>query len=70
MASQPIIKPDHPPIELGDHTQVFKGGTCIKKCYFETYRFSEDLDFTLQDAEHLDEAFLAGVFEEDRKSVV
>ena len=25
---------------------VFKGGTCLKKCYFETYRFSEDLDFT------------------------
>jgi predicted nucleotidyltransferase component of viral defense system len=23
---------------------VFKGGTCLKKCYFETYRFSEDLD--------------------------
>lgn len=43
---------------------VFKGGTCLKKCYFETYRFSEDLDFTLQNAEHLDEAFLAGVFEE------
>ena len=43
---------------------VFKGGTCLKKCYFETYRFSEDLDFTLQDAEHLDEAFLAQVFEE------
>ena len=43
---------------------VFKGGTCLKKCYFETYRFSEDLDFTLQDAEHLDEAFLADVFEE------
>ena len=43
---------------------VFKGGTCLKKCYFETYRFSEDLDFTLRDAEHLDEAFLAGVFEE------
>ncbi len=43
---------------------VFKGGTCLKKCYFETYRFSEDLDFTLQDAEHLDEAFLAEVFEE------
>src|SRR5258708_15759028 len=20
---------------------VFKGGTCLKKCYFETYRFSE-----------------------------
>ena len=43
---------------------VFKGGTCLKKCYFETYRFSEDLDFTLQDAEHLDEKFLAEVFEE------
>lgn len=29
---------------------IFKGGTCIKKCYMETYRFSEDLDFTvLQD---------------------
>lgn len=25
---------------------VFKGGTCLKKCYFETYRFSEDLDGT------------------------
>ncbi len=43
---------------------VFKGGTCLKKCYFETYRFSEDLDFTLQDADHLDEEFLAGVFDE------
>lgn len=43
---------------------VFKGGTCLKKCYFETYRFSEDLDFTLQDADHLDEDFLARVFEE------
>jgi len=28
---------------------VFKGGTCLKKCYFENYRFSEDLDFTLLD---------------------
>lgn len=26
---------------------LFKGGTCLKKCYFETYRFSEDLDFTV-----------------------
>ena len=26
---------------------VFKGGTCLKKCYRETYRFSEDLDFTV-----------------------
>lgn len=27
---------------------VFKGGTCLKKCYLETYRFSEDLDFSLR----------------------
>ena len=26
---------------------VFKGGTALRKCYFETYRFSEDLDFTV-----------------------
>jgi predicted nucleotidyltransferase component of viral defense system len=24
----------------------FKGGTCLRKCYFSNYRFSEDLDFT------------------------
>ena len=37
---------------------VFKGGTCLKKCFFETYRFSEDLDFTVTDATQLDAAFL------------
>jgi predicted nucleotidyltransferase component of viral defense system len=26
---------------------VFKGGTCLRKCYFGDYRFSEDLDFTV-----------------------
>ncbi|MEX0749511.1 MAG: nucleotidyl transferase AbiEii/AbiGii toxin family protein [Dehalococcoidia bacterium] len=30
-------------------TWVFKGGTCLRKCYFETYRLSEDLDFTVTD---------------------
>jgi len=25
---------------------IFKGGTCLCKCYFPDYRFSEDLDFT------------------------
>ena len=34
-------------------TWIFKGGTCLKKCYFETYRFSEDLDFSLA-ATHAD----------------
>lgn len=32
---------------------AFKGGTCIKKCFFETYRFSEDLDYTVQEEVHL-----------------
>jgi predicted nucleotidyltransferase component of viral defense system len=41
---------------------VFKGGTCLKKCFFETYRFSEDLDFTLQDEAHLNDAFLKQTF--------
>ncbi len=26
---------------------IFKGGTALRKCYFEDYRFSEDLDFTV-----------------------
>ncbi|NCP44603.1 MAG: WYL domain-containing protein [Sphingomonadales bacterium] len=43
---------------------IFKGGTCLKKCYFETYRFSEDLDFTLTDENHLDEGFLRTAFKE------
>jgi Nucleotidyl transferase AbiEii toxin, Type IV TA system len=30
-----------------NRTWVFKGGTCLRKCYYETYRFSEDLDFTI-----------------------
>jgi predicted nucleotidyltransferase component of viral defense system len=42
---------DHP--ALGP-AWVFKGGTCLKKCYFETYRFSEDLDFTVTDEAHFD----------------
>ncbi len=43
---------------------IFKGGTCLKKCFFETYRFSEDLDFTLTDPAHIDAGFLEGVFAE------
>ncbi len=33
--------------EETSQTWVLKGGTCVKKCFFETYRFSEDLDFSL-----------------------
>lgn len=43
---------------------VFKGGTCLKKCFFETYRFSEDLDFTLLDHAHLEQGFLEDTFGE------
>ncbi len=37
---------------------IFKGGTCLKKCYFETYRFSEDLDFTVPAHQKIDVPFL------------
>lgn len=43
---------------------LFKGGTCLKKCFFETYRFSEDLDFTLRDEGHIEKSFLKRVFGE------
>jgi predicted nucleotidyltransferase component of viral defense system len=43
---------------------VFKGGTCLKKCFFETYRFSEDLDFTLREPSHLNEDFLKRIFKQ------
>ena len=39
---------------------VFKGGTVLKKVYFETYRYSEDLDFTLLDDQLTDKAILHG----------
>lgn len=41
---------------------LFKGGTCLKKCFFETYRFSEDLDFTVTEPAQLDRAFLLAKF--------
>jgi hypothetical protein len=33
-------------ISICRESLIFKGGTCLKKCYFPDYRFSEDLDFT------------------------
>jgi predicted nucleotidyltransferase component of viral defense system len=41
---------------------LFKGGTCLKKCFFETYRFSEDLDFTVIEPAQLDRDFLISRF--------
>ncbi|MCO6495980.1 MAG: nucleotidyl transferase AbiEii/AbiGii toxin family protein [Bacteroidetes bacterium] len=40
-------------------TFVFKGGTVLKKVYFEDYRFSEALDFTLLNAEISNEQIFA-----------
>ncbi len=47
------------------HTRpwAFKGGTCLRKCWFETYRFSEDLDFTVAEGD-LDIDHLMTVFTE------
>ena len=36
---------------------VFKGGTVLKKVYFDDYRFSEDLDFTSLNNETLNDQF-------------
>ena len=43
---------------------TFKGGTCLKKCFLETYRLSEDLDFTVEDESQLDAGFLTNTFAE------
>ena len=48
---------------LAEHW-IFKGGTCLKKCYFETHRFSEDLDFTVTDPLQIQEDFLDNAFQE------
>lgn len=41
---------------------AFKGGTALRRCWFENYRFSEDLDFTLiEEVEFAD--LLAGLDE-------
>jgi len=41
---------------------AFKGGTVLKKAYFENYRFSEDLDFTLLD-ETISNEIIQGEFD-------
>jgi len=40
----------------------FKGGTALKKFYFDNYRFSEDLDFTLVD-DTLDNSTIQELFD-------
>ena len=42
---------------LGDaHGLVFKGGTALRLCYFEDYRYSADLDFSVVEGD-LDAAY-------------
>ncbi len=48
---------------------AFKGGTCLRKCWFETYRFSEDLDFTVPE-NHLDVSLLHDAFGEVAEWIV
>lgn len=45
-------------------TWIFKGGTCLRKCYYETFRFSEDLDFTVTEGGPSEPASLLRIFEE------
>lgn len=41
---------------------IFKGGTCLRKCYYETYRFSEDLDFSIVEGGPEEPADLIRIF--------
>lgn len=48
---------------------VFKGGTCLRKCYFSDYRFSEDLDFTILNKSFLpDEEWISQITKQCTKN--
>lgn len=47
-------------VEQYQDSLVFKGGTCLRKCYIENYRFSEDLDFTALDKDFVLEQKVLG----------
>lgn len=62
--------------EFLNNNFVFKGGTCLKKMYFDDYRYSEDMDFTLRDDSVSDKEILENfrsvfeqVYEESRINV-
>ncbi len=48
---------------------VFKGGTCLKKCYFDTFRFSEDLDFSYLGIDALNTSDLTKIFKNIAKLI-
>jgi predicted nucleotidyltransferase component of viral defense system len=60
IATHPILK----------EKWVFKGGTCIKKCYIADYRFSEDLDFTIIDQANLDPGCILRQLQEIAETVL
>ena len=47
---------------------VFKGGSCLVKCYFGYYRFSVDLDFTWKDHGYLSVGGKARAYTTEEKS--
>lgn len=54
-------------IQMHPETQekwIFKGGTCLKKCFFDNYRFSEDLDFTISAQDHIQEVVLKKILKD------
>lgn len=50
---------------------AFKGGTALKKLYFEDYRYSEDLDFTVLEKSNVEKLLsrLIGIFDDLEKEV-
>jgi len=60
-------------VGIGQHPSlskwVFKGGTCLKKAYFDTYRFSEDLDFTIPQNEAYSQEVILGAVRETAENI-
>src|SRR3990172_8973255 len=49
---------------------VFKGGTCLNKCYLGFYRLSEDLDFVLnQDVKGLSKTQIKKILDNLRRII-
>lgn len=42
-------------VPLLSDTLVFRGGTALRKCYFEGYRYSKDLDYSVQGSLGIDQ---------------
>src|SRR3989344_2196311 len=50
---------------------VFKGGTCLNKCYLGFYRLSEDLDFVLnQDVKNLSKRQIKKILDKLRRELI